>query len=494
VTDGPDVPDVPGETDLVDARDAGAGEDAVVLAGVAIPRDGRLYAAAGSAVITPTAEAHPCPVYLAGTRRDRLSAGVHDDLYAKILVLGMDGRAFVLVELDLVGVIFADVARFAAALEALGLPPGALVVASTHTHAGPDTVGLWGPDVSTSGRCPAYLDFLVATVAAEVAALAPTLVPVTLHAGETSIDEPGSEQPTLMTDIRHPDVVHNRIGVAAFRDDQGATVATLVNWHEHPEVLISSDRVTADFPQYLRRAVERALGGTCVYLSGTLGGLQTPFGFRVRQYTEDGQPVLVDGQPAWAEGNDEERAWSLGYVVAEYALAALAAAQPVPVTELRLDAEAVVFPLTNPAFYAAEAAGLIGPLELEKESAPECRPYGCLHHDVPLVSLGTLHLLAIPGEALPESSIGREVVTIEYEPPYGPYTYPAMTGWRAALPPGHTLLEVGLANDEIGYLVPATDWLTASHPNYYCESVAFGQHCEARLRTAVEALLGRIER
>jgi len=111
---------------------------------------------------------------------------------------------------------------------------------------------------------------------------------------------------------------------------------------------------------------------------------------------------------------------------------------------------------------------------------------------VPLLSLGTLHLLALPGEVLPESSVGREAVTIAYPEPHGPYTYPALTGWRAALPAGHQLLEIGLANDELGYFVPAADWLTASHPNYYCESVAFGREGETRLRAGVEALLRRI--
>ena len=106
------------------------------------PHDGRLYAAAGSAIITPTPGNHPCTVYLAGTGRNRLSMGVHDDLTARALLLEQDGVHFVLVELDLVGLTQGDVQRFQDALASHQVDRDRVVIEATHTHAGPDTLGI----------------------------------------------------------------------------------------------------------------------------------------------------------------------------------------------------------------------------------------------------------------------------------------------------------------------------------------------------------------
>src|SRR5690606_33461019 len=67
--------------------------------------------------------------------------------------------------------------RIRAAAEDAGLGLSALTVTSTHNHEGPDTMGLWGPDETTSGVDENYLDFVngevVACLAEAVDALAP---------------------------------------------------------------------------------------------------------------------------------------------------------------------------------------------------------------------------------------------------------------------------------------------------------------------------------
>ena len=104
--------------------------------------------------------------------------------------------------------------------------------------------------------------------------------------------------------------------------------------------------------------------------------------------------------------------------------------------------------------------------------------------------LGTLHLLALPGEVFPESSIGREAFEKDWGGEWGTFSYPAMTGWREKLPAGHLLMEIGLANNEIGYIVPKADFQPNGHPNYYCEDHAIGEDTETILRGKVEELLG----
>jgi hypothetical protein len=488
---GPDPADEDDTAADESAADVPADETVAYPAVFTNPHDGRLYAAAGSATITPDAMNHPCTVYLGGTGWNRLSQGVHDDLELRALVLEQDGRHLVVVSIDVVGLVQPDADLVRARLAARQVDPDHVMVSSTHVHSGPDTMGIWGPDFQTTGRCPQYIAFLADTVEALVADLAAHMVPVTVAAGETSVNDPGSDFPALVRDFRDPFVIQNRMGVVAFRDDAGVMVATVVNWHVHPEVMIGSDRLSADFPHYLRPTVEAATGGTCVYLSGTLGGLQVPLDLAVPLYTQDGKPVMQDGVPAHTSANDEVKQWSLGYELASRAIEALANATPVE-PALSVATTTVDLPLTNVYLYAAMVLEVVPHFDLVKDRPDTCGAYGCVRQTVPLASLGPLHALCLPGEVLPESSIGRDEVTIEWGGEWGPMTYPAMNGWRAALPQGHLLLELGLCNDEIGYVVPAADYQPPGHPNYYCEDNCMGPEAEGILREAVEDLLGAL--
>jgi hypothetical protein len=79
--------------------------------------------------------------------------GVHDPISARALYLeDAQGQAFAIVVLDAVGVgnRIRDEIRASASV-ATGLPTERILVAATHTHAGPDLQGMWG-GVSASYR------------------------------------------------------------------------------------------------------------------------------------------------------------------------------------------------------------------------------------------------------------------------------------------------------------------------------------------------------
>jgi len=87
----------------------------------------------------------PVGTMLAGysTRKDP-SVGVHDDLFSRVLFLEYDGEVVILVSLDLLGVtreFHRDVARLVK--EKIDLSSENIVIASTHTHAGPDLYGVY---------------------------------------------------------------------------------------------------------------------------------------------------------------------------------------------------------------------------------------------------------------------------------------------------------------------------------------------------------------
>ena len=83
---------------------------------------------------------------LAGYDRDRASTGVLDNLFAKAVVIRDEETRLALVTIDNIGLTRPDIERLRVLASAAlpGFVGDNLVVSSTHTHAGPDVVGLWG--------------------------------------------------------------------------------------------------------------------------------------------------------------------------------------------------------------------------------------------------------------------------------------------------------------------------------------------------------------
>ena len=84
------------------------------------------------------------PVYLAGFGKNRKATKIHDPIMARAAVLEHGGKKKSrLVSVDLVG-LFNEVPR-----RVRKQLPGFsyILISSTHNHEGPDTLGLWGPNV-----------------------------------------------------------------------------------------------------------------------------------------------------------------------------------------------------------------------------------------------------------------------------------------------------------------------------------------------------------
>lgn len=477
-----------------DATPADADPEAEVVGPLlAHARDGRLYAAAGAALITPTAENHPCLQLLGGTGSNRRATGVHDDLEARALLLAEDDAHVVLVSVDLVGWLGSDVRKVQDALALRGVDPQHVIVSSTHTHAAPDTLGVWGPEIGVSGRCPEYASFVASTVVDLVERLAPDLVPVTGVAAEAPIDLPELVVPSLVNDFRLPEVRNNRLVVLRLDADDGTTVASLVNWHAHPEAMIGSSEYSADMPRWARLRLEKELGGTAVYLSGTVGGLQTILDLPLPARTEDGEPVLEGGVPKLVSENNAEKAWSAGHLLAELALAALEDGTTLA-GALTVDTLTAKLPFENPMMILGVASDVI-PEQPLVDDPENCGSYGCTPYDFVRVRLGALELVTLPGEVFPETSVGRAATAHNWgtdeNGAWGLKDYPAIEGYRTALPAGHLLMEAGLANNEIGYLVPESDFVPSDHPSYYEEYFCVSRRAELVVRESVRALLAR---
>src|SRR5574337_642367 len=127
------------------------------------PQGFALRAGAAKSSITP--DVHAGKVYMAGFGFNRLATGVHDDLYARCLAIGAGGKTLVVCAADLIGLFHPEALRVHAKVEAQLPGVTQVIVASTHDHEGPDTLGLWGPALLKSGVNVQYLDWVVDRIA-----------------------------------------------------------------------------------------------------------------------------------------------------------------------------------------------------------------------------------------------------------------------------------------------------------------------------------------
>ena len=469
------------------------------------PHDGKLYVAAGYKTITPNDQNHPCAKYMGGTGSGRLSEGIHDDLEARAFVMEQDGVHAVLVSLDLIGWIVTNADNVMNELEKLGVNRNSVIISSTHTHTAADSLGVFGPDYNTSGACPEYHQFLRTTIVELVTELSTKMLPVTVTAAEKEIDEKDANHPELTNDLRLPFVTNKHLTAARFVDSENKTVATLVNYHPHPETMIEKNVYSADFPRWTRKKVEDEFGGTCVYFSGTVGGMATPLGLNVPERDADGKPVMKDGKPVIVEEDGERKCYSMGYLLGENVIDLLKQASVID-SRLILDFEPVDLPLENPIFALAFNMGILEPYDKAFEDKEKCGPFFCLPMNFIHIQLGILHFVHMPGEVLAESSVGREASHVDYaaeceengvkgcEKDCGVKEYPAIVGYRNSLPQGHLLMELGLGNNEIGYILPESDYMCNSHPHYYEEYFTVSKSMEKLVRENVSKLLERSEK
>jgi hypothetical protein len=197
-----------------------------------------------------------------GARKEG-ARGVHDDLYARALVLEESREQIGLVACDLCAVDAPFVAGVRSRVErATGIPPDRLMVAATHTHAAPATFPLYSlpPD-------PAWVDYLAAQVARTVAEAAGNLVPATLALGLGRED-------TVAKNRRQPDGPVDPTVTVLRADRAGAPPVLLLHYACHPTVLGPDNLlVSRDYVGFMVDAVERATGGWAMFVNGACGDI-----------------------------------------------------------------------------------------------------------------------------------------------------------------------------------------------------------------------------
>ena len=401
---------------------------------------------AGAATITITPSTDPGPVYLAGFDANRRATGVHDELYSRAFALRVladdvstgSGETLVLVVCDLIGLLRAEVQTIEQAARAgakeRGMELGTLVIACTHTHSGPDTLGLWGPSRFRSGANPHYRAWLRAQIADAAVQAVAALRPARLCAGR-------GEMSAWLKNTRQPKIVDRELSALQATTLDGDAIFTLVNLACHPEVMWNDNTlVSADYAGAACRTIEAKAGGIAVLASADLGGMMTP---DVPEHTF-------------------EIAENMGRAVAHAALDTINAGERLRPQALIIRQREVHIPLENPLFKLALTTRVLPALGRDAKGRVVTR--------VSLLDLGKLRLVTIPGELLPGPGIAlREMLGVPYR------------------------FLIGLADDELGYLLSSDEFTFPRNPfrpgDHYEETMSLSRSATPLLMEAWAALL-----
>jgi Neutral/alkaline non-lysosomal ceramidase, N-terminal len=233
--------------------------------------DSKLFVGAAAASINP-----PMGAYIAGDKQDRHFTSISDSLYAKAVVVYDGNTALAVVTVDCIGLLYPAVneirQRAAELVKNIPLPASHIVVSSTHTHSGPDVVGIWGKDYTQSGVDDAYMEQLVKTAAQQVVMAAQRLQPVTMQSAASEFGE-GFVQNICKEEI------DRSVTVLQFVGGKGQSVASFTNFACHPTYLDAKySTVSADYVGAFYQTMDAKLGGTNLFLQGAIGGWVQPEG------------------------------------------------------------------------------------------------------------------------------------------------------------------------------------------------------------------------
>ena len=437
----------------------------------------------------------------------RAAEGVTTDVEARALAFVQGQVTIVIVYVDCIGLLVGDMDNIRQHPMLAGLNITHVIVGATHAHDAPDTVGLWGPDPFTTGREDFVINALYDAAAGAIYDAVTSAKPATMQIASTLlINDPSNKQGLTdkwNKDIRDPVIFDPTLTIARFVDasDPNTTIGTLVNWADHPEVAhFSSDvaTVTAHYPHYLRDAIENGVtaatsvyaaqdlagvGGITVFVQGALGGqIGSLSDHQVYPPGPGGVPVMDDS---------DAKEQAIGNNVGAKALTALQSAESVGELPLSIVSAKFYAQMQNTLLDTAYLIHLLGPHPVagyDPNQPIDVGNYPWMPLRSTYVQIGPLGIVTVPGELHPELWVGGydQSWTWGYqfydatkpnppnfaEAPQPPY----MRDLVLAKPGVRYPVVAGLAEDYIGYIVPAYNYVLDSSDPYITQ--AAGDHYE----------------
>ncbi|MDJ0625994.1 MAG: neutral/alkaline non-lysosomal ceramidase N-terminal domain-containing protein [Candidatus Caenarcaniphilales bacterium] len=208
------------------------------------------------------------PIWLAGYTFRRLSKGTSNPLYARTLVIKKDTDVLVLTSVDVIGLLKYDIENWKKDWLKDGLPVENIIVCSTHTHSGPDTMGLWSLPIIDSKKKESTLKKIKEACAQSIVqALSTTQI-----AEFTIINK-------RLNDFSHnrrvPTENNPKLSVIHFRNHSTKkTISSLISFPSHAVILNrNNNKISSDYPGLICNAIDSKIGGCSIFVPSYLAGI-----------------------------------------------------------------------------------------------------------------------------------------------------------------------------------------------------------------------------
>ena len=404
------------------------------------------------------------PFWLAGFQNRRPAQGVHDDIWARAIVWDDGAVQLAYVMLDVIGLFHDDVITLRNMVKEQAPEIDHVIVSATHCHEVPDLMGMWGESEFKSGVNKAYLRFVQEQTVQAIADAFDERQPSVI-----SIAKIDSVEKDLIEDGRPPFVFDDAIRMMRFAHaETGEYLGILLNYGCHPETLGSRNlMITADYLHYWLGGLERGifydgdqkrpgLGGLAVFAQGAIGGLMTAMG------NETHDPWMDKTFAGKERTFDKARAQ--GYRLAAKVMDEIETGnwQTLETPTIRLRATSFQFPLQNKIF---TLGGILGVFDRGFKRLKYIRS------EVNAFTIGSAWFITMPGEVNPEIINGGIEAPENRDFVIDPVEVPPLR----QLMRGDINFAIGLANDEVGYIMPKTHWDTEAPFTYGEEKAMYGE-------------------
>ncbi len=372
-------------------------------------------------------------LYLAGGKKNRPFTEVHDSIYVKAVVIGHARPEVAILTIDCIGLMYPQLLEIRDQVKALmpDFPVERIVMTSTHTHAGPDVVGIWGKDLMHSGVNPAYMTRLTERAAAVI------VKAWTVRQAARAEFATGQFGEDWVRNISEPELIDRSVHVMRFTDSERKPIATLLNFACHPTILDdTATACSADYVGGYYHYADSIQGGINLFIQGAIGGWVQP---------ED-VPSSYDN------------AMKYGRLLGRYALEQLAEARMLKGKKVEFRSRKIQFPVSNEGFMMLSKAGVI-PRKIDRTVETE----------LAFFQIGRSAFATHPGET---------------SPALGLTTREMMAG-------GGPKFIVGLGMDALGYILKPEYFAAGNgipHSAYLC-SMSIGPETMPLLEAALRDLI-----
>jgi neutral ceramidase len=288
----------------------------------------------------------PLGTPMAGYYYVRGAEGVHDDLYAKTLIIEKEGTRVAIVSCDLIEIpaeLAADIRDLASA--STGIPAAFIMISATHSHTGPvilSPANMYGTDEKVRELLSDYMKELPGLVAESIIRANDKIQPATLSFGRGYEETISFNRRFFMTDgtvgwnagklnpmiIKPAGPIDPEVGVLYAESIEGKAISTYVNFALHLDITGGLE-ISADMPYTLSEILGGFKGEDMITLfgQGCCGNIN--------------HINVKSGEPQ--KGHDE--AARIGTVLAGEVIKTYTRLKPLEVDEIHARSEIVGLPL-----------------------------------------------------------------------------------------------------------------------------------------------------